>query len=130
MTGGSTLNSGHLDDLTATILCAEAMGLKEMAAVTETMTYRGEGAIWANGGIYRPLKNDAQAMALVKRFGLQTSRHGDIWLAAFTFSEVSNFVGHHTEDADLNRAIVYCVAKMQSARIREGANPHSISEEK
>jgi len=124
MTGSPALNSGHLDDLTATRLCAEALDFG-ISPTKCTALPAPTGC-----GLWNPLHDDAQAMALVKRFGLQTSRHGDIWLAAFTFSEVSNFVGHHTEDADLNRAIVYCVAKMQSARIREGANPHSISEEK
>lgn len=56
---------------------------------------------------YDPLHDDAQAMALVKKFRITISnQYGDKWAC---------FQGHYscwTVNPDLNRAIVECVAKM------------------
>jgi len=66
---------------------------------------------------YLPLTNDAQAMALVKeiRVNVRALKNGS-WLVGkpprYDFKEVM--------DADLNRAIVYCVAAMQAARSSDG----------
>jgi hypothetical protein len=91
-----------MTDLEMTKLCAEAMGISI--------------APWPNGGfrivgqhrLYNPLHDDAQAMALVKRFKLQTlpnRAHSGWWVA-----------GGLPKDAignpELNRAIVECVARM------------------
>jgi predicted NAD/FAD-dependent oxidoreductase len=64
---------------------------------------------------YDPLHDDAQAMALVKRFRLNVTVSGD------TYWDVDNDDGSGRRFADamqhdLNRAIVECVAKMQAAR--------------
>lgn len=131
---GSTLNSGHLDDLTATRLCAEAMGIH-----TADVAAHGSGcAVWAynrwpdphdSEGIYKwvPLHDDAQAMALVKKMRLTIQ-----WTPPNEYDWLVDGHGYKAQahSPDLNRAIVYCVAKMQSASIREGTNPHSINEGK
>ena len=89
-----------MTDLKMIIACAEAMGKPPHEPL----------AIWEGEGIYNPLKNDEQAMALVKRFILSVSRehHGDRWGVGKPWPEAFN--------ADLNRAIVECVSKMQQAK--------------
>ena len=61
---------------------------------------------------FDPLHDDAQAMALVKKFGIEihsrTDRNG--WYAGI------NEEDEMTPHADLNRAICECVAKMQQAK--------------
>ena len=78
-----------MTDLEMTRLCAEAMGFKPVSTTT------GETAVLcaAMGGLkhdfyFDPLHNDAQLMALVKKFPI----------------------------LDLNRAMVERVAKMQAAK--------------
>ena len=56
-----------------------------------------------------PLHDDAQAMALVKKFNVTCIYGADTWLASTIETSVDN--------ADLNRAICECVAKMQQAKI-------------
>ena len=94
-------------DLEMTRLCAEAMGytITEPSRLSAPQpspdavrVFIGKkSAFW-----YRPLKDDAQAMALVKKFPMECSNV----LEAFACREVS----------DLNRAIVECVAKMQQVK--------------
>ena len=64
------------------------------------------------GEKFDPLHGDAQAMALVKKFGLGVDTYADkSWLVTGGWNseeEVSN--------ADLNRAICECVAKMQATK--------------
>jgi hypothetical protein len=131
MTGSPALNSGHLDDLTATRLCAEAMGWECKGPLEgnfggEDRHYR----VYENGepiyGIgdgwvmqkYRPLHDDAQAMALVKRFMLAVDFFVQKVSAPPTHPQ-DIFVYFDEDGEAANRAIVYCVAKMQSARIRD-----------
>lgn len=124
-----------MDDLQATRLCAEAMGWKHLGAVGIPYV-RGEmpeGSYWCMSGandfwldpegfricapcqgIPDPLHDDAQAMALVKRFRLEIRSTGE-------FNEDYWSVGDKHGDGignkdDLNRAIVYCVASMQEAK--------------
>lgn len=61
--------------------------------------------------LYRPLTDDAQAMALVKRFGinLMTWTGGDGWIAQI-------FARATGENADLNRAICLCIANMKARK--------------
>lgn len=130
---GATLNSGHLDDLTATRLCAEAMGIH-----TADVAAHGSGcAVWAynrwpdphdSEGIYKwvPLHDDAQAMALVKRFQLSVGFNGGWGCVKNDERGMLKSGAYHYEE--LNRAIVTCVANM--APVREGTNPHSINEGK
>jgi hypothetical protein len=64
---------------------------------------------------YDPLYNDAQAMALVKKFKLcidPFSEDGsNCWVVWHPSKDVRNLGG-----LDLNRAIVECVAKLRSAK--------------
>lgn len=112
-----------LTDLEITKLCAEAMGLHitdeaqnghaVWVAATDVPAHEAEY-------VYDPLRKDAQAMALVKKFKLEprfagkigTSWHGQ-WLV--TQHNAREPLANHS---DLNRAICECVAKMQ----REKAN--------
>ncbi len=99
-----------MDDLEATRLCAEAMGLP--ALDDGGSYYDGEGS----SRNYWPLAecNDAQAMALVKQMNLSIAepRGGGGW-GAYRHNALRE---HTAEYSDLNRAIVYCVAKMQKAK--------------
>jgi hypothetical protein len=106
----------ELADLEMTRLCAEAMGLPPEESIKAAEHY-----IRCTFERFDPLHNDAQAMALVKRFRLQVSGWRPQWLVAFNFSEQSDFVGHHTMNDDLNRAIVMCVAQMQAAKATAAA---------
>jgi len=96
-------------DLEMTRLCAEAMGVP----LTREMLHLASGARWTER-IYDPLRDDAQAMALVKRFEIDLSARRNC---------ASVFVGppgqmkrfNSEEDCDtINRAIVQCVAKMRA----------------
>lgn len=110
-----------MTDLELTKLCAEAMGY----AIVEDF----HGFVPPVNGIqveidksgversirYNPISDDAQAMALVKKFKL--SIHFDTglwwvrWLKNIDIGEYQSL-----EDQDLNRAICECVAKMQPSR--------------
>lgn len=91
-----------MTDLEMTRLCAEVMG---------AMTTRYEGLHPAGvkvHGDYNPLEDDAQAMELLKRFKLELTpnrHHGGWWVSATRLKDANG-------NADLNRAIVECVAKM------------------
>ena len=95
-----------MDDLTITRLCAEAMGIdfsKGYASITckECEEY---------GVPYNPLHDDAQAMALVKKFRIHLNYGWDKWHASHGYE---NSFG---ESRDLNRAICECIAKMEKAK--------------
>lgn len=105
-----------MTDLEAVRLCAEAMGY------TLTPEYSRSDLVQIPPvGIYRivsvaeppqaywPLTDQAQAMALVKKFELTC-----IKTASGTWDVQSVGLGH--ADPDLQRAIVYCVAAMQRAK--------------
>ncbi len=88
-----------MTDLEITKLCAEAMG------VTPSLVH-------ADGQIkYWPLTEDAQAMALVKKFGVAVYRGDSGWW----WADIINLV-MRVSNADLNRAICLCVANMQAGK--------------
>jgi hypothetical protein len=62
---------------------------------------------------YDPLHDDAQAMALVKRFKLWIMPHyeGLAWLV----SDANDTDKYQSSSDDLNRAICECVAKLHAA---------------
>lgn len=98
-----------MTDLEITKACAEAIG--------ESVRLSPYGHMEIEGGIipYDPLHDDAQAMALVKRFGLTLDPAEDI--APFTWRVCVSKDGDWekqvlAESADLNRAICECVAKI------------------
>lgn len=100
-----------MTDLEITQLCFEAIsGIK---------TPRwGLQFFQIEGVTYDPLHDDAQAMALMKRFKLECyceEEHDDLWLVAPSTVLLSH-LGHDVMDKDLNRAICLCVANMQSTK--------------
>ena len=113
-----------MTDLEMTKLCAEAMGYAACRAHIEDYDkiagYRFEVSNPLTGwALYDPLNDDAQAMALVKKFRLTIygmNRTEDEW-AIFNQYRDSCWA-HTTFGSDLNRAIVECVAKMQQAKAK------------
>jgi len=105
-----------MSDLEMTKLCAEAMGIEVRSPMTSggsswTVSTDGDRSAY----MYDPLHNDAQTMALVKKLGL------DIQNYYWDDPLVSKHDAHgklcgEARNADLNRAIVECVAKMQGAK--------------
>ena len=97
-----------MTDLELTKLCAEAMGYlpKEWS-----QSIKVPEQLLCDGRLYDPLHDDAQAMALVKKFKLRSicvnDNGSDNWSVSRGFMESAM-------NPDLNRAIVECVAKMQS----------------
>ena len=117
-----------MTDLEITRLCAEAMDLTVVMQLGEWRFPRTQSEY----SLYDPLHDDAQAMALVKRFRLSieaspltdeawsenqnrmtnppsysVSRCPGAWSLHYLYNCVS---------PDLNRAICECVAKMQAAK--------------
>jgi len=89
-----------MDDLEITRRCAEAMG----GIATELPDFPGMWLVERNDFAYAPLHDDAQAMALVKRFDVSVHMTEDgYWFV--TYKESSSF------STDLNRAICLAVAQ-------------------
>lgn len=103
-----------MDDLEMTNLCADAMGLQVYVDVYGDLCLGTEDHDGDNYH-YWPLKDDAQAMALVKKFRIgidYAGKHGDCCGESLLIGPIL-----YTAVADnLNRAIVECVAKMQNAK--------------
>ena len=103
-----------MDDLTITRLCAEALGLPILDDFAGIKPPVAGVDVEASDGFryrYNPLGHDAQAMALVKKFGMDILNSGGAWhVSTDTASQ---------RGADLNRAIVECVAKMQKEKRHE-----------
>lgn len=108
-------------DLKLTKLCAEAMGYTLHQFEKRVWILSGSEAIGDKE--YMPLSDDAQAMALVKRFELRLAKflRKDVWLVEDKWERNS------TNNHDLNYAICECVAKMQLAKVeadRRFGQPH------
>jgi hypothetical protein len=104
-----------MDDLTATRLCAEAMGLtvNPVALHGHVLGYSLPMRPTGFSDAYDPLDNDAQCMALVKKFTLSIdSEIADGNGYGVSYSAPGFYVAH----TDLNHAVVYCVAAMQAAK--------------
>lgn len=112
-----------MSDLEMTKLCAQAMGYHirpepsgkqyDSVLVKETVGHD------PHPDVYDPLTDDAQAMALVKRFNMDCfipphvrERGYMEWVARCEMGERL----FTASSVDLNRAIVECVAKMQAQR--------------
>ena len=99
-----------MTDHEITQLCAQAMGYSIRLSALRGMTPYDPVQIGL-GTLYDSLHDDAQCMALVKKFRLGLTTDGTWW-----------FVGCHenkytpVQSSDLNRAICECVAKMQEAK--------------
>ena len=116
-----------MTDLEMTKLCAEAMKLDAPTEDGVTGKLLVRDFPYASGladfGVYDPLHDDAQAMALVKSETLDvTWGPGEQrWrVGQFRFKSERGMKedGLYCEcrDSDLNRAIVECVAKMQGGK--------------
>jgi len=122
-----------MTDLEITRLCAEAMKYRILS--NEGMFERDEEILISDGEYdwyYGPLHDDAQAMALVKRFGLSLERdivtftnmeEGVLWMATnmeegVLWMATNIQEGFGTEDINLNRAICSVVAAMQVAKLK------------
>ena len=115
-----------MNDLEITKLCAEAMGLKtsgvhSLSYVIDSTVTTAYGDIdftdhWRT---YDPLHDDAQAMALVKRFHIQIWPEVKRSLKEHIYTGWTTFIfGTGTATStNLNRAICECVAKMQKGRV-------------
>lgn len=111
-----------MTDLEMTKLCAEAMGWrpagerKDFDAVKAIPVEQFPGAPHYQ---YAPLKDDASAMALMKRFRLDVAWSWAGQVGCRSVSTASDVLENISCDhKDLNRAIVECVAKMQKASPR------------
>ena len=108
-----------MSDLELTRLCAEAMGY----TLTGRLAERSDGGVVHD--VYDPLHDDAQAMALVKRFNLtlRKMKSPKGWMVSeFGWSTC---IGAHQSFArtDLNRAIVETVAKIQKSITKSAQSP-------
>ena len=110
-----------MDDLTATRLCAEAMGLEHRVVDNSYVECKPpplDARWWLT---YYPLHDDAQAMALVKRFRINICWYEVNMPGGF---EPTVYMWDRKPE-ELNREVVYCVAKMQAAKvaaIRDGGH--------
>ena len=107
-----------MTDLEITKLCAEAMGFHAEYCYGEEVTYL---LVWVgddSGKTYNPLHDDAQAMALVKKFKVRLAyleiREGEVVEAAISMNNEVPY--SFARSTDLNRAICECVAKMEKAK--------------
>ena len=102
-----------MTDLEMTKLCAEAMGMILSGKQRHQGIYCRKGSYVVK---FDPLHDDAQAMALVKKFDLHVGKT----LRTPTMPRGSWFVSrtdkYEVTNADLNRAIVEVCAKMQAAK--------------
>ena len=99
-----------MTDLEMTKLCESAMGLN---GVEEDARRKRLDGAWRTHQEteYDPIYNNAQAMMLVKKFGIHIGSDSElgVWIAVTEHP-------HQAQDKDLNRAIVECVAKMQLSK--------------
>jgi len=102
-----------MTDLEITQLCAEAMG-QDLADVTRQHVAEVTSDSVTFKGIYDPLHDDAQAMALVKKLYLRMY----FWNWEWRISANGDDPLICTIGNNLNRAICECVAKMQEAKCR------------
>lgn len=96
-----------MTDLEIVKKCAEKMGLSEVNVFSPFFYARDKDGVRE----FDPLHDDAQAMALVKKFGLQLKQ--DIstlsWAVTHYFNNYECSGAFHY---DLNRAICECVARL------------------
>ena len=100
-----------MTDLEITKRCAEAMGLPFIPEPRPQPSSMIRVLFITEAQAYDPFHDDAQAMALVKKFML------DCWFDPGRGSWKAQYsVEAQSESDDLNRAICECVAKMQEAK--------------
>lgn len=104
-----------MDDLEVTKRCAEKMGLD-----IDGWTWKGDYLKGNRYQRYDPLHDDAQAMALVKKFDILLFKPDGKWQAVPAAEWNKGHPGMYVcdqrmtwgESADLNRAICECVANL------------------
>lgn len=105
-----------MTDLQMTRLCAEAMGYALSGiSISEPaiQCFTPKGTIFA----FDPLNDDAQAMALVKRFNLNIQSPQFVSPPRWhVWKEPKPNCTGIADVLNLNRAIVECVAKLQAAK--------------
>ena len=97
-----------LTDKEITEACARAMGISVVAVNARGERQPPYVEHWFSGNpmrVYDPLRDDAQAMALIHKFKLGLSYGAEGWI-------VDGPASHHLEQ-DLNRGICKAVARMQ-----------------
>lgn len=106
-----------MTDLEITRLCAIAMGLDKFQWQTGGIVTGSNQPILAPGGRidYDPLNDDAQTMALMKRFSIGCDRDGNGPWTVVIRNGRNLFV---SEDPILNRAICGVVAEMEREKRR------------
>ncbi len=107
-----------MTDLEITKLCAEASGLIPHVPQIPFVCHTGDNL---NGQpvsvMYDPLHDDAQAMALVKSFGITIkTTDGNQWYVEPMCIDGQVYVSCIDGASDLNRAICECVAKIQEKK--------------
>ena len=99
-----------MTDIELTRLCAAAM--KDSTSIDIDFSGRGDPYHISGGRFYNPLKDDAQAMMLVKKFHLT--------LMFYPTMDEWGVTGEYPAEMqceNLNRSIVETVAKMQAAKL-------------
>ena len=92
-----------MTDLEMTRLCAEAMGLTIEQQGYETRAIK----VREHWPTYDPLRDDAQAMALVKKFP---------WQAFMALTDLGYGKSWSPLGNEFNRSVVECAAKMQQEK--------------
>ena len=115
-----------MTDLELTKLCAEAMGIDINFESRDTVfyIYHPIDEVLPLFKAFAPLHDDAQAMALVKKFGLWLELNMNGWDQTYWRVTSSRMLSPYYESEhkeDLNRAICECVAKMHGAHERSKA---------
>jgi len=97
-----------LRELSSVLTTMSEAGAPRRANISEASDTPSPAAIAELVRDIDPLRNDAEAMALLKKFRLNVTAYTKVFVV------YSDNVKHTSPD--LNRAIVECVAKMQQAR--------------
>lgn len=113
-----------MTDLEMTKLCAGAMGYDYAVLNPADASF-----VYCHGtgpGEYAPLRNDAQAMALARRFMMTL----DFFAGHAALPIPGSFGERHStfSDESINRAIVECVAAMQFDRTAQETSTRSAEE--
>ena len=106
-----------MTDLELTNLCAEAMKFSVCGSQEPSTIFYPHPNGSAVICVYDPLHDDAQAMALVKKFTVIIN-YWKGWQCGLVTDATgtTTTLGYNIRSADLNRAICECVAKMQAAK--------------
>jgi hypothetical protein len=106
-----------MTDLEMIKKCAEKMGyVYGKDGIWDGGIYKDGERIFSHSVNYNPLHDDAQAMALVKKFGLHLRPYdvdeGREWCVSCPDPKNPEYFFFHTYRQNLNTAIVECVSKL------------------